>query len=255
MKSIKKYQVPEWFDLDKYAAFENLTSKEWANQLYKRSFLVKDPSEKTKLLKSIKSNPIVPGEEMIIGTADSDIVTRSTKRHNTFNESDLVQQSVAPLTCENAYYFAKELADIKNEINGGNQKFCTLPIDSYYQKKGIGSDGLLNLTINVNAPDYVLTQNFKMYLEAARTHYNYLQGVKISENIITRLYQSRIIQYMDLSLWLELEDLSVPNHVLGDWLFPYEDVDIAEKIRKVTKPFAAQATSYDFIVSIASMKV
>ena len=256
MKSNNKHQAPRWFNLENYRCFKNLSAKNWADQLNKRSLLAIENSveigEIELFLKHIESNPIVPGGGNYHGATDSTIT--NTNCSNSNDKSKLVQKSVSTLTCENAFYFAEELAEIKEEIDEGNQKFCNLPIDEYFQQKGIIGEGLINLTINLNAPDDILKQEFKSILEATRDQYQYLEGGRISKNILTHLYQSRVIPYIDLTIWINFKGLNVPYHALGGWLFPDEEVDISEKIRKVTKPWRARATSNDFIVTIASME-
>ena len=39
MKSNNKHQAPRWFNLENYRCFKNLSAKNWADQLHKRSLL------------------------------------------------------------------------------------------------------------------------------------------------------------------------------------------------------------------------
>jgi hypothetical protein len=52
---------------------------------------------------------------------------------------------------------------------------------------------------------------------------------------------AKVLQYFDLISISELDGNRISNHVIGDLLFPDEvDVDVAERVRKVTKRKAQQ---------------
>jgi Family of unknown function (DUF6387) len=61
-------------------------------------------------------------------------------------------------------------------------------------------------------------------------------------------HESRILPYFDLTTFAEIEETKIPLHEIADALFPNEiDVDVAERVRKVTKKKAAQVFTYGVI--------
>ncbi len=70
-------------------------------------------------------------------------------------------------------------------------------------------------------------------------------------NYLLDLHSARVIPYWDLVTIAKYENAKIPNHVLGKALFPDEvDVDITERIRKVTKRKSNNVFSDYFITAI-----
>ncbi len=58
----------------------------------------------------------------------------------------------------------------------------------------------------------------------------------------------RILPFLDLALWQMMEGLTLPHHRVASALYPDEfDVDLTERVRKVTRPLAEQLIDHDFL--------
>lgn len=77
---------------------------------------------------------------------------------------------------------------------------------------------------------------------------------KISDNLLTRLEQSKVLPFLDLTIHSQRENVDLPHHVIGDWLFPDEDIDVTAKIGKTTKPLAMKSIKDDFIRRLLTMR-
>jgi len=68
-------------------------------------------------------------------------------------------------------------------------------------------------------------------------------------------YASGVLPYIDLCYWAKANGKNIPNHIIGDWLFPDDMVDVAEKIRKVTQPLAKRSVNPNFIRTLSALKL
>lgn len=102
-------------------------------------------------------------------------------------------------------------------------------------------DGITGfLQINLLASDDQILKEFKDWLIEARSHSNEFPSFHIKRQFSSKelldWHKSRVIPYWDLTTIAMFENATIPFHVLGDALFPEEwDVDLTERVRKVTK--------------------
>lgn len=108
------------------------------------------------------------------------------------------------------------------------------------------------IEIKLEATDDQIKRDFAIWLKDARE--------KSSSATPSRMYSSadfldwhkaKVLPYFDLQAIARIENLSPPLHVIGNTLFPDElDVDVAERVRKVTKKKANRLFSHDVIQAL-----
>lgn len=98
-------------------------------------------------------------------------------------------------------------------------------------------------SIDLNVPEEVASANFKRWFreKQAILACNGVEKPKslFTEKDFTRWAKFRVLAYIDLSLFLKYMKVSMPNHVIGDILYPEEfKTDPGERIRNTTRKLA-----------------
>ena len=107
-----------------------------------------------------------------------------------------------------------------------------------YERDWVASDAWL--IVDLNAADKQIIDDFQSWLKAIRELLN-IKSPKttFSENKFRQWTNSRVLPYIDLSLWSRAENVWIKDKLYGDILFPEEiDIDTTERIRKTTRPLA-----------------
>jgi hypothetical protein len=264
---------PEWFRLEKYNQFKSISSKQWAYQLVNRRSIalcvfsghLNDHTTQRILFEDITINPLLPE---VVGNFGS--VGWAGSRESTNKTENMFQQTLQPLTfndLSNLLYSIPEKErneTMKSDWKDESRK--DLPVDNIRnipnilarvmpRDEDILNRNIFHICIDLDATDQYLMDDFKRYLKAAREAYSLLEGsrIKTSRSLINRLISAKIIPYLDLIIWAEIENISIPQHIIGDWLFPNQMIDVAEKIRKVTRPLAERSLSSGFINTLSSL--
>jgi len=264
-KSAQELIRPDWFNLDKYGPLADMSAREWAVQLKQRFIMLdSDAEDSEKVYKNIISCPITTDIRPYIPGFGDGIPSFGGWLHSENNLLDpkirytkLYQKHVVPLGCVDAYWYAAELPDSMTQVfrkDYPDDIFNYVPIDSFFQNQLDFFEGVVNLSVNLNVPDDQLVGEFRAYLEAAREVHRYPEGKRIKKSILKRLCESKVLPYIDLSYWAKANGQNIPNHIIGDWLFPDDMVDVAEKIRKVTEPLAKRSVKPHFIRTLSSLK-
>jgi len=179
--------------------------------------------------------------------------------------SRMFQHVVQPLTFGDLQNLIFPLPD-SYQLDVISENFLDLPVDNVRATSSIIGKGIpidialfekkvFHVCLDMDATDKELVDNFKSYLKAARDAYDLNEGQKIktSKSILNRLINESVIPYLDLIIWAQINNKTIPQHILGDWLFPDAMVDVAEKIRKVTRPLAERAVTPGFINTLSSL--
>lgn len=107
------------------------------------------------------------------------------------------------------------------------------------------ADPRLHVVVDMSAPDSVLIERFREWLADKRANSpRAKQSVKAFSNAtLTDWAKFRILAYLDLvALHRHFGEPVPPNHALGALIFPEEfGVDLAERMRKVVRPYAEKA--------------
>ncbi len=270
-RTFSNYEKPDWFDLEKYETVTELNSEGWVFQLRQREtcfilerldndfHLEKDDSRRHDFINSLLEHGVLQVPEDFISSEIYRINwDDKLKKYNDYRE--LYREFMHPLTCGDAYYYGKSLLFDESyeqwiaEDDFANSDYGLVPIDLYMHRElGFWGDGLATLVIDLGAPDNKLFEDFKEWVKAAREAYDYKEGGSIRESILKRLCDTKVLPYLDLMIWSNENGVKIPNHVLGEWLFPDDPADVAEKVRKVTKPLAMRATKANFLQALSGI--
>jgi len=100
------------------------------------------------------------------------------------------------------------------------------------------------ITVDLRASDEQLKQNFSAWLDNQRGIDRDILKKSVEERDLADWVNSRVVPYFDLITISNIDRSSISNHQIGDLLFPNDiDVEIAERIRKVTRKKARKIFS------------
>jgi hypothetical protein len=226
-----------------------------------------------KLFEQIKIDPLEPFlEDIDKHSAEVSIrIARNEHWANGVAEKykGLFTKSLRALTMEDTYYLhydipkkaRKAFSICRTSVNehedpdfsiGDYLKYSKQPIDLCETQSGSSPpNSNAIILLDLSSPDEELIRDFKFLLKKIRSMDEYCRDGKITKNDINRLGSLKVLPYLDLLIHEKFSDQHYPYHNIGDWLYPEEDVDVAEKIRKVTRPFSLKAISESFRDSLA----
>ncbi len=94
--------------------------------------------------------------------------------------------------------------------------------------------GFKVIAVDISDNDNKIIEDMREWLEQKR------KGSKerLTDSKKDRLIENKIIPCMDLLFWSEHKGISYTDAQLGDMLYPFEDFNRAEKVRKKTRPEA-----------------
>ena len=110
-------------------------------------------------------------------------------------------------------------------------------------------DGYTILSIDLNAPDKLLIEQFKNNIqqckEARRIGLNKKKGVssikEITQKDMDRWYNQQVLAYIDIKFWSDYSEDGLTNEQIGNILFPNEyDKSLAEKVRNTVSVIAKE---------------
>ena len=103
--------------------------------------------------------------------------------------------------------------------------------------------------INIMAPEAVILDDFKKFIQEYKQSLG-IEGIadKYDESDCRKWHELKILPYLDLLSWLMNTGQKMTNSKIGNILFPDEfDIDLSERIRKVTKPLAKNLVTHQTI--------
>lgn len=93
------------------------------------------------------------------------------------------------------------------------------------------------IQVDLNETDTLLVDEFKRWLEKTRLENNIKSTHVLSPARLKKLYQHRVLQYLDVYLWARLKGLKITQKQFGLIIFPDDrSGDQASLIRKNTVP-------------------
>jgi hypothetical protein len=211
-----------WFNLDKYDDQIKFGSKDWFNQLHKRSciklFGKKHPELAKKLINSIKEDPLLNDKE-------SSSFKSSVKDAQFI---DLLKASFENDQIRDFYTLsAEEVRVVENDFlvpKNENPKILSNPI----------------LAIDLGVSDEQLKLDFKHWLQEQRINSGYKPRYKMfTTNDYKKWISNMVLPYLDVTLILDFDGKDLPYHFIGNLLFPDEiEIDVTDKVRRTVKPLA-----------------
>jgi hypothetical protein len=275
------HEITEWFDVRKYDGLKSLDLVGWAKQVTSRSFThwlltdhllryesLDDPrqieilkDQKNHALNWIRSfvrDPIVPPfkDDEKIGIWRNGSASRPYDGH-----------TIRAMTASNVYFLSLErdsespywqavfsAGDAENygRTTPEQDKILKTPADLIYKKKGIDTDGLTFVEVDLKATDEQIMSDFRHWLT------NYRQVVdtpapqqNFTDKDFSAWFEAGVIPYIDLMLWSLAGNCSITQNVLGQVIFPDEySADTTERIRRTTRPKAERMLRQDFARAI-----
>lgn len=263
--------IPPWFNLDNYCDLANFTAKEWLDEIFVRqeySEILMNPDkyfndliieddfsdQKEKALNffhTIKKQPLYQSSKRIVSSELKTIFENLKGANEEYKQKFFSVQELSQYKAYSFFLNSNKQKEIENDCSpfGVSNDYEELieeikrsletrikyshPIANFD-----GYEGTKFLEIDLNASDEQILNEFKIWLSDTRNSSNSFKSLKrqFPPYIFQDWYSSKILPYWDLINIARIENATIPFHVLGKALFPDEyEVDLAERIRKVTK--------------------
>lgn len=279
-----KSDVPTWFDLRKYDCFEHFTLTEWCDELEARGLALchfrgeitysgDDPTFHANLERSIRNQlddlrqcGTVKALAARKGTAEtSDQSCKAVSdpfghqsRYPVRNLSQLEFGWVLVEEVPDPAEFLKRMSEIEAvpmfdiESRARLQAPLMKPVnewfeDHFLQFRDSGATRKCVVHVDLAHSDEALREAFSNWLADQRRRTGWQSEGEITLAQAKRWHQQRLIPFIDLVLWQYTEKTSLPLHRIANALFPNDlDVDVTERVRKVTRPNADRICSPEF---------
>lgn len=228
-----------WFKLSNYDAVETFDINEWYFQLEKRqalrlSILINnDLAERLKVGGWMHPHYEKTAKELIESIKDQPIFVNDKREMPVRSVTDTV-------------LFDLRFASVwnNNQENASDLSFdkfiSTFPYMPVAPRKSIESYCCSILTVDINASDQQLKNDFEEWLKDFRQTTKYEAEKKsIAPNALRKWAKHKVLPYLDLTLIAEAEKKRLTQNKLGNLLFPEEvEVDTTERIRATVAPLA-----------------
>jgi len=251
MKLLK--ERPSWFQLRNYESSEKFGALEWANEIWERHVQFDalryglpgecDYQEALKYIEKIKRDPY---KNYSLPRDSSLKASFWTSSGNRYIEK---RSAVNNLSKFKAYRFLYDSKN-KSEIVKDFERFELLGDESSKEERRSLIDKYSHpftdvvadyhevfLDVNLRASDEHIVSEFKDWLAEKRkelTEFN--RRKKFTQTEFRDWHDFKLLAYWDLTFITSFEGYTVPQHVLGQALFPRDvEVDTTERIRKVVQ--------------------
>lgn len=254
-------ELPNWYQFKKYDDAKKLNAIGWYEQLtvrqncfsYIEMGLQKNkPSEKEnpfiETLKFLRTNPIINTETNDLIAAYfyngplSELKPRtphySLGVHSlTLREFTALYENLLPERRDYLKKWQAWLSKIKlnEKPSFSYQPWIDQSLSHSSQPGKIISEPVY---VDLDLPDSVLIQSFKQYLEIKRAQIN-IPTKRYHQPDFYDWWRFGILPYLDLKIWETLEDISIPNRVIAQVIYPPGEYG-EETVRKTTAPLAEQ---------------
>lgn len=265
MRSITTTELPRWFDLAKYQSVNHLDLDGWLiNFVWRATYINALREDIQKYRDEIENTFYEKNGNLLIKARKNNYdwkkprLPRGRQSHPDLRKLTVrsleVWKIALIINWVNAgrYELSKRLIDAAKRIDLSDAEldaFMNEPFDILDRNEIMGTDfGDVRVEVDLFAPDKLILEDFKHWLAAARSVFEIPTRKMFSKSEVAKWADFRLLPYLDLSLWAALEQVIIPYAVLGNALFPDEyDVDLPERIRRVTKPKAEWAIQWQVI--------
>lgn len=239
----KQSELSKYFDISRYAATENFSIRHWAGQLYFRKMLRFCTSTEErrnrssldfhKLILQLFADPIAnPNAAGPMWTAAKYCAINDVELHDVWWLRNQLESDPEVVAQMNRLYDSESNDSLPSD---------SLPYESlaqYGKRKGWSNSRDRMVTVNLNAPKEMILKDFAAWLDMRSKEHGGIPH-RFTDADMRQWYRHRILAYLDLDMLQRVLDVDIPNHVIGELLFPEDtDVDLAERVRKVVKPLA-----------------
>lgn len=258
IKSVKA--LPSSFCLDNYSGTEFLDDRGWADALTLRSGITvldmklsdeKDTHFNPSLheglegfLSSIFEDPLFQAERNQ-GQQLKDIpygplahlTVQDLYEHIRFLETTLKYKRVSP---ELDTFFIDYISGKCTEgLSEPARKIVSMTVDSLNSFPNIRKSKLY-LSVDLSCSDRQLEDEFLKMLSVARSSRGIIQSKQsYSQKDFERWHRLAILPYLDLTLWANVTDTTIAQHVMAEAILPNRiDIDTTQAIQKTVAPLA-----------------
>lgn len=263
----------DWFDLEKYREVERFSLYEWLIAFNLRVHADQMPADD---LQMVIENP------MRTDYSDKEWAGEEGAYFESINysppppliEDADVWASVVPLIGAMAnpsdlfFQFAKEISQLAGSLraianaDSGDEWNCLEEADPRLQRSirqlmfelsGSSWDYEL-LTVSLSASDEDLIEAFKSWLARVRAEEPPQEDIPGWSPAAVRTWiDFKVLAYMDIALYCHrIAKGNCTQALTGELLFPNEEVDTTERVRKVTRPMAQRVLGQHFLAELAS---
>ncbi|QZA81967.1 DUF6387 family protein [Deefgea piscis] len=116
----------------------------------------------------------------------------------------------------------------------------------------IDAEAISYIGVNLELPDALLFERFKDWLAATRHELEISKPRRVFTKVDTQKWRDmKILQYLDLSIYLQSTGVELGQQLIGVLLFPNTyDISPSERIRKVVAPLAEKLISYQVLSAL-----
>lgn len=244
MEEINDARDLEWFDIEKYQVFETLSEPELLVQVEERvhAFRYGDSHcDKSFHEQRLKEPYVTWFESWALNS-------------KTIESKPVVSEVVQPISTGRAMMIGEQAREKLNLTDDDlEDKINTLVLsvlhDDLFDKVVPESPnpGYLHLDVDLSAPDHLILSELKRTLPGIREYLGLPDnGVKYSKAKIKGILESKVIPYMDLTLWANSEGKVIINRVMAAALYP-DHTKGEEHIRTTAKTWFERVITNGFI--------
>lgn len=238
-------ELPRWFNLEKYVAAKDLNITGWYQQLViRKSAMLHAKNINQEVFRLMRENPIINIENHGIFWNWFHDAQQRLSMHNphyalgvhslTINEFINIEDG---LLSERLHY----ARGWKNNRSNPNPFF---PYEHWIDEPVYNSAKpkhypVRAIYVNLGLPDVVLIEHFKECLARLREHTDTHHVQKYYRKFDTHNWlKYGILPYLDLIIWGKEIDVSIPNRVMADAIYP-PGIGGEETVRKTTSELAS----------------
>lgn len=251
--------IGKFFDIHKYAKAEKFTALQWSWQLIFRRmmFVYLDAGEEKisnseidfdLLIMQILSNPIARTDHT------APVLRKKSWRsvrdlrlldmhwmHETAATKESLQQALAEIKAFDADYSVDK--KIPELLDKGFQDF------SNENKLGFPEGVVI---VDLMSTDETILSDFEAWLKQKRSIFrenrDFQPPTQFTQADFNRWHKMAVLGYLDLKLFSNHFNIHIPDHVIGQLLFPNaQDFDSTERVKKTVRPLATQLSNNGFL--------
>ncbi|MEM9403298.1 MAG: DUF6387 family protein [Pseudomonadota bacterium] len=257
---------PKWFDIDKYKACENLTLAQWVDNfefrdLAFRHIARRPPGTKDEwtdalindyLMDFSPENPVIedghyathgggPPEPLSgqegIPTSEADFsLVRPTQVWETLRAFESCDEQTST---QIKRLLASRFSEL-DEVTDNEDSVLTKALD-YLHEDMWEPKSYLHVTVDLEATDKQVIEDFKKWLKEAREHHDMKTKRTFTAADMGKWASHQVLAYMDLKIWAFMETHKPTHQELGELLFPNNlNYEMPNKINQTVEPLARQ---------------
>lgn len=268
----------EWFDLSNYEAVKKFNAQDWSLTIEMRMLFCKSTTDdsgefiecNTKNLSKIGGAALTAWQTIKLVGANvfSEWETKRDRTNDAKYGAEIAAaiakyghdslNSVTDLTADHALTLLGTQYDQNELLEDISTLFGITPGVSYLEKYAhpLNHDDTGLVKVNLRSSDEQIKQNFESWLKKARHSLLKSRASRISQKDFDEWEAAKVVACFDLLTISEIEGLHLSNHHLGDLLFPDElNVDVAERVRKITRPKTQRVFSEETVQVLFSQEL